>query len=197
MADVQMPQPLGPEGIQRRIQEIQAKMASVFGTKSSAPATGGTAGTADFNGVLKPFDINSPGVAIKGGQATPQIKALIDAAARQHNVDPDLFDALVNAESSYDPSARSRAGALGLSQLMPDTARGLGVTNPFDPADNLNGGAKYLRSLLDKFGDIPTALAAYNAGPGSIEKYGGIPPYTETKVYVSKIMASYNARKPQ
>ena len=86
---------------------------------------------------------------------------------------------------------------MGLAQLMPDTAKGLGVTSPYDPEQSLNGGAKYLRSLLDKFGDIPTALAAYNAGPGSIERYGGIPPYTETKAYVAKIMASYNARKGQ
>ncbi len=193
MSDIQPFQPLGPEGIQRRIQEIQAKMASVFGAPASSPLSPSSPGS--FDGVLKPFDVNAPGVSIKGGQASPQLKGLIDSAAKNHNVDPDLLDALVNAESSYDPSARSRAGALGLSQLMPDTAKGLGVNDPFDPAQNLNGGAKYLRSLLDKYGDIPTALAAYNAGPGSIDKYGGIPPYSETKTYVAKIMASYNARK--
>lgn len=178
-------QPLGPEGISRRMAEIQARLNAVFGSPASVTSQG------NFAENLKPFDVNGQGVSLSTVEASPQLKGMINQAAKNNNVDPVLFDSLVRAESSYDPNARSRAGALGLSQLMPDTARGLGVTNPFDPAQNLNGGAKYLRSLLDKFGDVPTALAAYNAGPGAVEKHGGVPPYAETQAYVNRIMAAY------
>lgn len=190
MSDLSV-QLMGPEGVQRRMAEIQAKLDAVFG----APAYGSFQGTLD--GTLKPFDVNAPGVALKRGEIPAPLKPVLQRAAKNNNVDPALLDALVDEESSYDPNARSRAGALGLSQLMPDTAKALGVTNPMDPAQNLDGGAKYLRSLLDKYGDIPTALAAYNAGPGAVDKFGGIPPYAETQAYVKKIMAGYQARRAQ
>ncbi len=189
MADIQPYQALGPDGIQRRMQEIQSRLSAVFGKPANADPS--------FDETLKPFDIHGAGVNVRSSHASPQIKSMIVSAAQTNDVDPDLLDALVNAESSYDPSARSRAGAIGLSQLMPDTAKSLGVNDPFDPVQNLNGGAKYLRGLLDKFGDVPQALAAYNAGPHAVEKYGGIPPYSETKAYVNRIMSAYNARKTQ
>ncbi|HVL39761.1 MAG TPA: lytic transglycosylase domain-containing protein, partial [Fimbriimonadaceae bacterium] len=108
-----------------------------------------------------------------------------------------LLDALVAEESAYDPNARSRAGAMGLSQLMPGTARELGVADPFDPAQNLRGGAKYLAQMLQRFGDLRLALAAYNAGPGAVEKAGlAVPPYRETQEYVERVMKSYQEKRP-
>lgn len=103
-----------------------------------------------------------------------------------------LFDALIVQESGYNPFIVSRAGARGLAQLMPDTARGLGVTNTFDPIENMRGGARYLRQQLDRFGSWTLALGAYNAGPGRIEQYGGLPPFRETQDYVRRITVHVN-----
>ena len=106
-------------------------------------------------------------------------------------IDPALLKGLVQQESGFDPNARSGAGAVGLTQLMPGTAAALGVTDPTDPAQSLQGGARYLREQLDRFGgDERLALAAYNAGPGAVSKYGGIPPYAETQGYVNKVLAN-------
>lgn len=109
------------------------------------------------------------------------------AAARKYNIPEDLFLRLVQQESGWNPNAVSSKGATGLAQLMPATARGLGV-DINDPTQNLNGGARYLRAMYDKFGSWRLALAAYNAGPGAVEQHGGIPPYTETKNYVIAIL---------
>lgn len=111
------------------------------------------------------------------------------AAARRHGVPEDLFLRLVQQESGWNPKAVSHKGATGLAQLMPATARRLGV-NATDPHDNLNGGARYLRMMYDRFGDWKLALAAYNAGPEAVQKYGGVPPYRETKGYVRAILGS-------
>lgn len=120
-----------------------------------------------------------------------QLEAWADQAARQAGINPSLFRALVTAESGWRVDAGSPAGARGLTQLMPGTARGLGVTNILDPRQNLRGGATYLAQQLKAFGGDPRkALAAYNAGPGAVSKYGGIPPYKETQAYVAKIMGS-------
>lgn len=107
--------------------------------------------------------------------------------AIEEGVDPDLFLRLVQQESSFNQDARSSAGAIGFTQLMPGTAADLGV-DPYDDEENLRGGARYLRQQLDTFGDPKLALAAYNAGPGNVRKYGGIPPFKETQNYVSKIL---------
>lgn len=108
-------------------------------------------------------------------------------AAQETGIDPNLFLALVNQESRFNPNAVSPVGAIGLTQLMPGTAQDLGV-DPNDPLANLYGGARYLRQQLDTFGDPKLALAAYNAGPGAVQKYGGVPPYEETQNYVSTIL---------
>lgn len=111
--------------------------------------------------------------------------AEITAAAKANGIDPALLAGLVKQESGFNPTAGSSAGARGLTQLMPATAAGLGVDNVLDPVQNLNGGARYLKQQLDAFdGDVALALAAYNAGPGAVKRFGGIPPYAETQNYV-------------
>jgi soluble lytic murein transglycosylase-like protein len=112
---------------------------------------------------------------------------MAEAAAMKHNVPSRIFVRLVQQESNWNPRAVSHKGAIGLAQLMPDTARGLGV-NPHDPKQNLEGGARYLRRQYDTFGSWMLALAAYNAGPGAVQKHGGVPPYRETKNYVKVIL---------
>jgi soluble lytic murein transglycosylase-like protein len=116
--------------------------------------------------------------------------AEITAAAQRNGIDPALLAGLVRQESNFDPTAGSPAGARGLTQLMPGTAAGLGVTDVTDPAQSLEGGAKYLKQQLDAFGgDVTKALAAYNAGPGAVQRYGGVPPFAETQGYVQKVQA--------
>jgi soluble lytic murein transglycosylase-like protein len=117
------------------------------------------------------------------------VRQHIQVAAARYGVNSNLVDAVAWQESRYNPRARSSAGAIGVMQLMPGTARQLGVRNPHDVQQNVTGGTAYLREQLERFGNnVPLALAAYNAGPGAVMKYGGIPPYRETQDYVRKIM---------
>ena len=121
-----------------------------------------------------------------------QIDALVSDNAQSQNVDPALIKAIIANESGFNANATSNVGAQGLMQLMPGTAAGLGVTNSYDPAQNVAGGTKYIKGLLDHFnGDVRLAVAAYNAGPGAVEKYGGVPPYAETQNYVQNVLSSY------
>jgi soluble lytic murein transglycosylase-like protein len=123
---------------------------------------------------------------------TSNYDEIIKRASEAYNVPEKLISSVIKQESNFDPSATSTAGASGLMQLMPGTAKYLGVKNIFDPEQNIMGGAKYLRQMLNQFdGNMETALAAYNAGPGAVKKYDGIPPYKETQDYVKKVLYNY------
>lgn len=129
-----------------------------------------------------------------GFAAPKHLTAVIQEASRAHGVDPRLVAAVVRRESAWNEAAVSPVGACGLMQLMPATARFLGVNNIFDARENVFGGTRYLRTLLDTFnGDLDLALAAYNAGPGAVAKYRGVPPYRETKAYVAAVRGTYEA----
>ena len=129
---------------------------------------------------------------------SPELLALVDEIATAAGVDPFLARAVIQAESAFNYRARSRTGALGLMQLMPQTAERFGVLDPFDPRQNITGGTKYLRWLLDYFkGDLSKTIAAYNAGEGAVDKHGGIPPFAETRAYVPRVMELYSKRLVQ
>jgi soluble lytic murein transglycosylase-like protein len=134
-------------------------------------------------------------VGLHGGGAVSGVKyaELFNAAGARYGVSPKLLAAVAKVESGYNPNAVSKAGAQGLMQLMPSTAKGLGVRDSFDPAQAVNGAAKLLAQNLKEFRTVPLALAAYNAGGGAVRKYGGIPPYSETQAYVPKVQAALAA----
>ena len=125
-----------------------------------------------------------------------EIDNLISKYADRNGLDEDFVKAVINQESGFNPNATSKCGAMGLMQLMPSTAQGLGVTNAYDAEQNIEGGTKYLKGLMDRFGnDKSLALAAYNAGPNAFKKYGGIPPYAETQNYVKNVLSKYDSLK--
>ena len=187
-----------------RVGEIEAMIASSTGAQSPTAITGPsfdqqlTQATASGPGVVStPTSAPLPGAS--GGDGP--YKAEIDGAAAKYGLDPALLRGLVRQESNFDPNAGSPAGAQGLCQLMPGTAAALGCTNVHDPAQNIDAGARYLRQQLDAFGgDVSKALAAYNAGPGAVKRYGGVPPYAETQNYVRQVQAyadGYRGQSPQ
>ena len=150
------------------------------------PAFGLQAGGPDAPGSGAPATVSAP-------VPPAQIDALVEQNASTWQVDPALIKAVIANESGFNANATSNVGAQGLMQLMPETAASLGVRDAYDPAQNVAGGARYLRGLLDRFhGDKRLAIAAYNAGPGAVEKYGDVPPYAETRNYVQNVLASFD-----
>jgi hypothetical protein len=151
--------------------------------------------------------ISSPSAGLSGRSATPgsgeatsgspelsdpKLDRIVRDAAERHNLDPALVKAVISTESSWNPYAVSPKGAMGLMQLVPSTAERFGVGNPYDPAQNVEGGTAYLQELLDRYhGDLSKSLAAYNAGPGAVDASGGVPWYPETRRYVRKVTNAY------
>jgi soluble lytic murein transglycosylase-like protein len=172
-------------------------------TDDSATATDPTAATGTLASLSSPVGgtaaygttatTGTTGAAATGGDLPSSVPyaAQITAAAKANGIDPALLAGLIKQESGFNPNAGSGAGARGLTQLMPSTAAGLGVTNVLDPAQSIQAGAKYLKDQLDTFGgDVTKALAAYNAGPGAVKRFGGVPPYAETQNYVRAVQAN-------
>jgi soluble lytic murein transglycosylase-like protein len=169
---------------------------STFGPSTSGPMTPGLLASSPSTSA-PPTSSHST----SGSLSSTPYASLITQAAARYGIDPTLLAGLIQQESGFDPSARSGAGAVGLTQLMPSTAASLGVSEPLDPAQSIEGGARYLAQMLGRFAGNPVdALAAYNAGPGAVEQYGGVPPYPETQQYVTKVLgyaASFSGGEPQ
>lgn len=173
---------------------IARKTASAKTAPSAAPVSPSATPSAPLQGTSTPF----PAVAsnlVARPVAQPVSEALdriVLQTAQKNHVDPALVRAVISTESNWNSSAVSSKGALGLMQLIPDTARQMGVGNAFDPAQNVDGGVRYLRMLLERYnGDLNKALAAYNAGPGAVDRFGGVPNFRETRDYVRKVTDNY------
>jgi cell wall-associated NlpC family hydrolase len=176
-----------------RITAIQAQLAAL--APPAPAATDPTAFADTLQSQLGSTAANGSASELAGDPS--QYDGMIVQAAHDAGIPPALLKAVAKAESGFDPNATSPAGAQGMMQLMPGTARGLGVTNPLDPMQSLEGGARYLRRQLDAFGwDMQKAVAAYNAGPAAVTRYGGIPPFAETRAYVPRVMGYFAQFSP-
>ena len=183
-----------------RVGELQAMIAQV----ENPPAAGGEFGAqlaaatkVAGQGALALGNATATAGATVGVDASVPFAAQINAAAAKYGIDPALLAGVIKAESNFDPNAGSPAGAQGLTQLMPETARSIGVKDPYNPAEAIEGGARVLSEHLKSFGgDTELALAAYNAGPGAVQQYGGIPPYPETQAYVKRVLEFANEFRP-
>jgi soluble lytic murein transglycosylase-like protein len=171
-----------------RVSQLEGMIAAANGGSPSPSAATSTS----FDQQLSQASVAqaTSSASVSAGSGSVPYEQLIDSAAQRYGIDPAILKGLVKQESGFNPNAGSPAGAQGLTQLMPGTAAALGVTNVHDPAQSIDGGARYLKQQLDRFGgDYSKALAAYNAGPGAVQRYGGIPPYAETQNYVKSILA--------
>jgi soluble lytic murein transglycosylase-like protein len=167
-----------PSANVRAARSAAAEVNRLLGSSETEPAEG-----------LAP----APGFDPRRAFAQPNIDSAIEQAAERHHVDPNLVRAVIKVESNFNPYAVSRKGAMGLMQLMPQIARQLNVSNPFDPEQNVDAGVRHLKQLMDSYGgDIKLTLAAYNAGQGAVERSAGIPRFAETRRYVKRITQLYN-----
>lgn len=199
--------------VQQRLQAIRARIAAIearCGVSTGRAPTSPTfhralqmayhiAPPAAQRAPLRPHPLPPPAMPPMSPMVfkpvSDDVDALIAFYAKQHQVDAALVRAVVRAESGFNPKSVSSAGAMGLMQLMPDTAKSLGVSDPFDPAQNLDGGIRYLKQMIERFGDVSLALAAYNAGPGHVARYRGVPPFPETQRYVERVMQYWQEEK--
>lgn len=176
--------------IEARIQEIQTRFNNTINTNKSP----------NFQEIwqeqIKKTTYEDQASSVNLQLRNNDLDELFNFYADKYGLDPNLAKAVAKAESGFNPKVVSSAGAQGIMQLMPGTAKALGVTDPFDLEQNISGGVRYLRGMLDKFGgNTQLALAAYNSGPGNVEKYGGIPPFKETKNYVNRVQQYYQQMK--
>ncbi len=191
----------GIQSIEQRVNVLESRIQQLTGQKVAPPNT-----PSEFQKTFeKTLNKTTAPVQVAPAQTSPKLtvsgtiqhryKALqptIKRLSQKYGVDSRLINAVVKQESGFQPDVVSKAGAQGLMQLMPATAKSLGVKNAFDPAENLDGGVRYLKGLMTEFNNnMPMALAAYNAGPNAVKKYGHIPPYKETQNYVRNILANY------
>ena len=180
-----------------RMSEIEQSFQSLLARSQSAMPNA----QQDFQKILDKTvqlekDNNKCPTSTNANASRAEIDSLIEEYSAKNGLDADFVKAVVRQESGFNPKATSKCGAMGLMQLMPSTAKGLGVTNAYDAEQNIYGGTKYLKGLLDRFdNNKELALAAYNAGPNAVKKYKGIPPYAETQNYVKSIMKSYDKFK--
>jgi soluble lytic murein transglycosylase-like protein len=205
--------PAGEQALIARVQQLQTLIqatanvasGSDFASALQAASAGDTASASEpalagyqSSGYEPSLAAYTPSLTAAGSETTSAAsgageanayEGLIDQAAARYGLDPAVLHGLIEQESGFDPGAVSGAGAAGLTQLMPGTASSLGVANALDPAESIEGGARYLAEMMNRFGgSTADALAAYNAGPGAVQEYGGVPPYAETETYVTKVL---------
>lgn len=189
------------DSVSSRINEIQDRLGEI--RQRVSDVSGGDHFKASLNRaqgakpLVKPAEAPQPSLgptALPASTVPTGLGRMMTDAAKRNQLDPALLQAVVSTESGGNPQATSPVGAMGLMQLMPGTAKDLGVSNPYDPQQNLQGGAKYLAQLTQKYG-LANGVAAYNAGPGAVEAHGGVPPYPETQHYVNKVLSLYNEYK--